>query len=106
MVTDEIVLVDQHCHGVVAGELDEAGFAGWLTEAAALPRGRDPFESMLGLAVRRWCAPVLGLPALASKGAYLERRAELGGGRLLSGCSTRRGWRAGWWIPGLCRSRR
>jgi predicted TIM-barrel fold metal-dependent hydrolase len=33
---------------------------------------------MVGLAVRRWCAPVLGLPALASAGEYLARRGELG----------------------------
>jgi uncharacterized protein len=78
MVTDEVPLVDQHCHGVVAGELDAAGFDGWLTEADALAAGRDPFESMLGLAVRRWCAPVLDLPALATRDEYLDRRAELG----------------------------
>jgi hypothetical protein len=71
MVTDELVLVDQHCHGVVAGDV---GVEGWLTEGVA----REPFESMLGLAVRRWCGPVLGLPALASKEEYLARRGELG----------------------------
>lgn len=77
----EFQLVDQHCHGVIAGDLDTVAFDGWLTEAAAAASptpGRDPFESMLGLAVRRWCAPVLDLPALATKNEYLERRAELG----------------------------
>jgi predicted TIM-barrel fold metal-dependent hydrolase len=33
---------------------------------------------MLGLAVRRWCAPVLGLEPLAEPDVYLQRRAELG----------------------------
>lgn len=93
MVVDEVELVDQHCHGVVAGELGAGGFAGWLTEAERVPMGRDPFESMLGLAVRRWCAPVLGLPALASAGEYLARRGELGWrevtDRLLKGAGVR-----------------
>jgi predicted TIM-barrel fold metal-dependent hydrolase len=33
---------------------------------------------MLGLAVRRWCAPVLGVEPLAEPDEYLRRRAELG----------------------------
>ena len=33
---------------------------------------------MLGLAVRRWCAPVLGLEPHASAEDYLARRQELG----------------------------
>jgi uncharacterized protein len=78
VVTDEVVLVDQHCHGVVVGELGAHGFDGWLTEAEAPRPGRDPFESMLGVSVRRWCGPVLGLPALVVKEEYLERRGELG----------------------------
>jgi uncharacterized protein len=32
----------------------------------------------VGLAIRRWCAPVLGLPPLPSPEDYLARRAELG----------------------------
>lgn len=73
---DDFPLVDQHCHGVVARDLDAGTVAGWLTEAEG--PGRAPFESMLGLAVRRWCAPVLDLPALVTREEYLERRAALG----------------------------
>lgn len=73
---DEFPLLDQHCHGVMARDLDDEEVAGWLTEADGA--GREPFESMLGLAVRRWCAPVLDVPALATKEEYLERRAALG----------------------------
>jgi hypothetical protein len=40
--------------------------------------GTTFFDSMLGLAVRRWCAPVLGLEPLAEPDVYLQRRAELG----------------------------
>jgi hypothetical protein len=78
MLTDDVPLVDQHCHGVLNEDLDREGFAGWLTEAPALPVGRDPFDSMLGLAVRRWCAPVLDLPPHAGPAEYLRRRGELG----------------------------
>jgi uncharacterized protein len=78
MVTDDVPLVDQHCHGVVTEELDEAAFAGALTEAPRLPPHRDPFDSLLGLGIRRWCAPVLDLPPHADRVGYLVRRAELG----------------------------
>jgi arylamine N-acetyltransferase len=33
---------------------------------------------MLGLAIRKWCAPVLGMEPHASPGDYLVRRQELG----------------------------
>jgi hypothetical protein len=42
------------------------------------PGGVTLFDSQIGLAVRRWCPPVLGLDAHAPPGAYLDRRAELG----------------------------
>ncbi|MGH3878442.1 MAG: amidohydrolase family protein [Actinophytocola sp.] len=75
--TDGVRLVDQHCHGVFARDLPAADFAAGLTEAPD-PGGRDPWRSMLGLAVRRWCAPVLDLPAHATPEEYLARRTELG----------------------------
>jgi uncharacterized protein len=50
-----------------------------LTEADAPgPLGGSLFDSQIGLAVRRWCPPVLDLEAHATADAYLERRAELG----------------------------
>jgi uncharacterized protein len=50
-----------------------------LAEAeAAGPLGGTLFDSQIGFAVRRWCAPVLGLPAHAPPDDYLARRAELG----------------------------
>ena len=36
------------------------------------------FDSQVGLAVRRWCPPVLGLPAHTGPGEYLDQRASLG----------------------------
>lgn len=80
VLTDDLVLVDQHCHGVVAGDLDRARFAGLLTESSIATN----FDSMVGLALRRWCAPRLGLPAHCSVDDYLERRAEWGWRRVSS----------------------
>jgi uncharacterized protein len=72
-------LVDHHCHGLVLDDLDRASFEGLLNEAAGpSPLGTTFFDSMLGLAVRRWCAPVLGLEPHASAEEYLARRRELG----------------------------
>ncbi|WP_051735338.1 amidohydrolase family protein [Streptomyces sp. NRRL B-3229] len=70
-------LVDHHCHGVVTDPLDRQGFESLLTEGAAWP-GISPFDSPVGVAVRRHCAPVLDLPRHASPEDYLARRAELG----------------------------
>lgn len=70
-------LLDHHCHGVVPADLDRQEFEALLTEAPAAGR-RDRFASMLGLAVRRWCAPVLDLEPHAEPDDYLRRRAELG----------------------------
>ncbi|RAG85630.1 amidohydrolase [Streptacidiphilus pinicola] len=73
------VLIDQHCHSVVGAELGEDAFASLLTESdRPLGPGASPWDSALGLAVRRWCAPVLELPQFASVEAYRERRRELG----------------------------
>lgn len=36
------------------------------------------FDSQIGFAVRRWCAPVLDLEPHAEPGDYLQRRADLG----------------------------
>lgn len=72
-------LVDHHCHGLVATDLGRAGFEALMNEGSRpSPLGTTSFDSMLGLAVRRWCAPVLGLPAGASADDYLARRADLG----------------------------
>jgi uncharacterized protein len=74
-----VPLVDHHCHGVVPGELDRRSFEGFITEGFhPAPEGTSHFDSPVGLAIRRWCAPVLELPPLASPDDYLTRRAELG----------------------------
>ncbi|WNM31638.1 amidohydrolase family protein [Streptomyces sp. Li-HN-5-11] len=72
-------LVDHHCHGVVTDDLDRAAFESLITEGEAWPgSGISLFDSPVGVAVRRHCAPVLDLPRHAPADTYLARRAELG----------------------------
>ncbi|MDT5028776.1 MAG: uncharacterized protein QOE61_5202 [Micromonosporaceae bacterium] len=74
----QLPLVDQHCHPVAAGPLDDATFEMWCTESQAPPpSGVSYLDSHLGHAVRRWCAPALGLPAHSSMMDYLTTRREL-----------------------------
>ena len=69
-------LVDHHCHGILRAGGDLAGL---LNEADGDATADGlPFDSLAGLAFRRWCPPLLGLPAHASAAAYAERRAALG----------------------------
>jgi hypothetical protein len=72
-VADAVPLIDQHCHGVATVDVDVRE---WLSEAKSARR--HPFRSLLGLSVRRWCSPVLGMNAHAPAEEYLWRRSELG----------------------------
>ncbi|WP_327319374.1 amidohydrolase family protein [Streptomyces sp. NBC_01235] len=77
----ELELVDHHCHGVVTGPLDRPGFEALLTEGEPWP-GVSTFDTPAGVAVRRHCAPLLGLERHAPADVYLARRAELGPGEV------------------------
>lgn len=73
------VLIDAHCHPVVAGDLDPAAFERWCTEAdRPAPAGVSYLDSQVGLAIRRWCPPLLDLPAHVPMPEYLRRRTQLG----------------------------
>ncbi|MEU5389988.1 amidohydrolase family protein [Streptomyces tibetensis] len=74
---DSVRLVDHHCHGTVTADLGRDAFESLLTEGEAWP-GISPFDSPVGVAVRRHCAPLLDLPRHAPPGEYLARRTELG----------------------------
>ncbi|MEV6521904.1 amidohydrolase family protein [Longispora sp. NPDC051575] len=65
------VLIDQHCHSVLAD--DDVDLGRWATEAA-----HSTLDGQLGLALRRWCAPVLDLEPHAPLAVYAARRRELG----------------------------
>jgi len=76
---DGVPLVDHHCHGVVDAPLDRAGFEAFATESdRPAPPGCSGFDSQVGFAIRRWCAPVLGLQPHAPPEDYLAQRAALG----------------------------
>jgi predicted TIM-barrel fold metal-dependent hydrolase len=75
----DLPLVDHHCHGVLTQDVARADFEAMLTEAGTTsPLGTSLFDSLIGLAVRERCAPVLDLPKHAPADVYLDRRAELG----------------------------
>ncbi|ARZ70696.1 amidohydrolase [Streptomyces albireticuli] len=83
-------IVDQHSHGAVQGELGLGRFETHLAAAAGstgpAPPGTTFFDSRAGLAVLRWCPPLLGLEPFCAPVRYLARRRELGAyraGRLL-----------------------
>ena len=73
-----IGLVDHHVHSVVSGPVDDAAFLAMVSESnrqsAADAAGMD---TQVGIAIRRWCGPLLGLPASAPAADYLERRRGL-----------------------------
>jgi predicted TIM-barrel fold metal-dependent hydrolase len=94
-VLAELPLVDHHVHGALRRDLTRAEFEASITESdRPVPDWMSTFDSSLGFAVRRWCAPVLDLPEHADPDAYLARRAELGASevnrRFLSGSGVAR----------------
>jgi len=72
-------LIDHHVHGAFRGPLDRTTFERAITESdRALAAGVTPFDSQVGFAILRWCAPALGLQPHASPEEYLARRDEFG----------------------------
>jgi len=75
----ELPLLDAHCHALLARPTRPGEFERCCTEAGtAAPDGVSTWDSPAGLAIRRWCAPVLDLAPRASPSDYLDRRAALG----------------------------
>ncbi len=76
---DPYPLIDHHCHGVSPADLDFAGFQALFSESyRPPPEGTTEFQKPLGLAIRRFCAPLLDLEPSISGEAYVERRRVLG----------------------------
>ena len=73
----EARFVDHHVHGILAGQLSRERLIAGLTETdrpdAAAAAGLD---HQLGVAVRRWCAPLLGLPAHVPADEWLRHRSH------------------------------
>jgi predicted TIM-barrel fold metal-dependent hydrolase len=77
---ETLSLVDHHVHGPFREPIGRVTFENALNEGNTdpLPDFVSGFESQLGFAVRRWCAPLLDLDPHASPDEYWTRRAELG----------------------------
>ncbi|MBB5163468.1 amidohydrolase family protein [Mycobacterium sp. AZCC_0083] len=73
-----VALIDHHVHGVFTAPLDRDDFEASINEGSTdpVPAFMSQFDSPLGLSIRRWCAPLLGLDALASADDYWAARAE------------------------------
>ena len=75
----QIPLIDHHCHGVSPAELDFAGFQALFSESYRPPApGTTEFQKPLGLAIRRFCAPLLDLEPSCKAEDYVARRQALG----------------------------
>jgi predicted TIM-barrel fold metal-dependent hydrolase len=74
----EARFIDHHVHSILAGRPDEEQLITTLSESglpeAAAAAGID---HQLGVAVRTWCAPLIGLPAHVEAATWLRRRASL-----------------------------
>lgn len=76
---DEMALVDHHVHGVTSHDLSRRAFEELITESdRPVPSWMTPFDSQVGHAILRHCAPVLGLDPHCTPEEYLARRARLG----------------------------
>ena len=79
MPAGELALVDHHVHGVMRVGVDRDGIEALLTESPVPPpAGTTAFDSQLGFAVRRWCAPLLDLEPHSPAVDYVRRRQQLG----------------------------
>lgn len=74
-----VSLFDHHCHGVVDAPVSDDEFRVLATESDwPGPAGTDSLDSPFGLAVRRICAPLLGLEPLVPLEEYLAHRRAIG----------------------------
>ncbi|MBC9820281.1 amidohydrolase family protein [Terrabacter sp. MAHUQ-38] len=76
---DETRLVDHHVHGALRDAPSRTAYGDSLNEVDTdpLPPQTNPFDSQIGVAIRAWCAPVLGLERHASADDYWTVRAAL-----------------------------
>lgn len=71
-------LIDHHVHSVTIADLDLGALGGYLAETANVAADAGHLFGPLGLAIRRWCPPILGLEPFCDWPTYIERRNELG----------------------------
>jgi uncharacterized protein len=71
-------LVDHHVHGALRAGVDRPTFESMITEGPKPHSAGTAFDSQVGFAIRRWCAPLLDLEPHAPADEYWERRCALG----------------------------
>ncbi|WP_248964012.1 amidohydrolase family protein [Sphaerisporangium perillae] len=72
---DEIGLVDHHVHGTLRRPVERPAFEELITESdRPIPSWMTQLDSQLGFAIRRHCAPLLGLEPSASADDYWAAR--------------------------------
>lgn len=78
-LVSSLPLLDDHCHGVLQHDLSAEQFEPLINEGGnPMPPGVSRWDTPVGLAIRRYCAPLLDLEPFSTPTAYLERRAALG----------------------------
>jgi hypothetical protein len=72
-------LVDHHVHGCFIDPITRGQFEQAINEGSPdpIPAFMTQFDSQLGFAIRRWCAPQLGLPPHAKADEYWAKRTAL-----------------------------
>jgi uncharacterized protein len=76
---DSLRLVDHHVHGATRSAYSAGAFEDAITESDRHRRpGHSSFDSQVGVALLRWCAPVLDLEPHTRPAGYLARRRDLG----------------------------
>ncbi|QYH35094.1 amidohydrolase family protein [Salinibacterium sp. M195] len=75
----ELSLIDHHVHGTLIPDLSRSEFESHLTESSEpIPPWMTQFDSQVGFAVRKYCAPHFDLPEHASADSYWAARAQWG----------------------------
>jgi predicted TIM-barrel fold metal-dependent hydrolase len=76
---DQLPLLDHHVHGVFKSDPTIEQFANMITESDRQPKSLElAMNSQVGFATRKWCSPLIDLPAHADPQAYFDRRMQLG----------------------------
>jgi hypothetical protein len=76
---DQLPLLDHHVHGVFKSDPTVEQFANMITESDRQPKSIElAMNSQVGFATRKWCSPLIDLPAHADPQTYFDRRMQLG----------------------------
>jgi predicted TIM-barrel fold metal-dependent hydrolase len=76
---NQLPLLDHHVHGVFKSDPTVEQFANMITESDRQPKSLElAMNSQIGFATRKWCSPLLDLPAHTDPQTYFDRRIKLG----------------------------